>query len=255
MPRTRQNTGQNSDSETFDPNNPSTWLTTSLSQLRSLTVAMLQQELKNRNLRNKAVLSQRLHDTLCLQSDAIPSNSDATQSITSLASQHSDATAGHDNALTNEMLSLLSVQLQQLPQQQLMNLLIQAISSGNQISQSQITASNPHPPVSQPPLVIPTPGATVTPTPPTQSSTVDHQWQITNLLIQAISQATQPQVTNPTSGLPTTQLQTISNGTTRTQATISTSDLLLFQYKPQFLLNCQPVNKKIVFWMLLVISH
>jgi len=130
MPKTRKNNrnttagmaaGEAMDSlNGFDPATPSTWGTASLSQLRTLSVTVLQQELKSRNLShtgNKSTLSKRLHETF-------NSAADATHS-TDVASSHSniDALSNHSNTLHH-----LSSQLQQLPQQQLTNLLLQAIS-------------------------------------------------------------------------------------------------------------------------------
>jgi len=51
----------------FDPTTPSTWHAASLSQLQTLSVAVLQQELKPRNLShtgNKSTLSKHLHEAL-----------------------------------------------------------------------------------------------------------------------------------------------------------------------------------------------
>ena len=123
MPKTRQITRADSRA-TFDPATPSTWPLASLAQLRSLTMAALQQELKSRNLRhtgNKAVLSQHLHDALKLQqADASTQIADGTPTATGQASnvtptvtsQHSNATASHIDATAAESLHLLSSQLQ-----------------------------------------------------------------------------------------------------------------------------------------------
>ena len=213
MPKTRRITRADSRA-TFDPTTPSTWPSASLAQLKSLTVAALQQELKSRNLRhtgNKAVLSQRLHDALKLQADTSTQIADSTPTVTGQASivtptvtsQHSNTTASHIDATAAESLRLLSSQLQQLPQPQLTNLLLQAISGGSQMSQPQVTIASTSPPAPQAQLVTPTSGTTVTPTSlpaagpnlSSQSSANNqellHQQQLMNMLIQAFSSGTQ----------------------------------------------------------------
>jgi len=98
MPKTRKN-NRNTTTGTaaaeamdslngFNPATPSTWRTASLSLLRTLSVAVLQQELKFRNLShtgNKSTLSKCLHETL-------NSAADATHS-TDVDSGHSDIDA------------------------------------------------------------------------------------------------------------------------------------------------------------------
>ena len=159
MPKTCRITRADSQA-TFDPATPSTWPSALLAQLRSLTVAALQQELKSRNLRhtgNKAVLSQCLHDALKLQADASTQIADGTPTATGQASnvtptvtsQRSNATTSHIDATAAELLRLLSSQLQQLPQPQLTNLLLQAISGGSQIPQPQVTIASTSPPAPQ----------------------------------------------------------------------------------------------------------
>ena len=181
MPKTRRNARSdlhNSDSATFDPTTPSTWSSASRSQLQSLTVATLQQELKARNLRctgNKAVLSQRLHDALQLPADATTQrNNNDSQSDTGPASatptQHTNLTTSQNDAQMNETLRLLSLQLQQLPPQQLSTLLLQAISGGTQTPASETIVNNPAPPASQNQPVIPTSGQHITPSSQSRAS-------------------------------------------------------------------------------------
>ena len=84
MPKTRRITRADSQA-TFDPNTPSTWLSALLAQLRSLTMAAIQQELNSRNLRhtgNKAVLSQCLHDAFKLQATASTQIADGSPTVT-----------------------------------------------------------------------------------------------------------------------------------------------------------------------------
>ena len=195
MPKTCRNTRsdlQNSDLATFNPTTPSTWPLASLSQLISLTEAVLLQELKSRNLHHMEVSSHLLHDALQLQAN--------TRTQVGTPTVHSNPTTSHNNTMTNEMLCLLSSQLQQLPQQQLTNKLLQAISSGTLIPQLQVTITNPNPQASQTQLVIPTSATTVTPTSqPAASLTLFPQSTANNqeylhqqqLIIRAIPSGTQ----------------------------------------------------------------
>ena len=143
-----------------------------------------------------------------------------------VTSQHSNTTASHNDttaATTNaESLRLLSSQLQQLPQPQLTNLLLQAISGGTQIPQPQVTIASTTPPALHAQLVIPTSGTTVNPTSQPaagsnsspQSSVNNqellHQQQLTNMLIRTISsgtQLTQSHVTIPSPAPPVAHSQ------------------------------------------------
>jgi len=173
MPKTRCNTrsdSHNSDSATCDPTTASTYALSSRSQLQSLTVAALQQELKASNLcfmRNKAVLSQCLHDTLQLPADTttqltIGNSQSATGQASMTPTQHSNLTTSQNDAPINETLCLLLLQLQQLPPQQLSTLLLQVNSGDIQTPITEAAITNPTPPTSQNHLVIPTSGATVT---------------------------------------------------------------------------------------------
>ena len=71
--------------------------------------------------------------------------------------QHTNLTTSQNDTQMNETLRLLSLQLQQLPPQQLSTLLLQAISGGTQTPVSETIVNNPALPAS----LIPTSGATV----------------------------------------------------------------------------------------------
>ena len=70
MPKTHRNTAstaQDSNTNGFDRNTPSKWHLDSLEQLRTITVAVLQKELRSRNFshkRNKSALSSCLYESL-----------------------------------------------------------------------------------------------------------------------------------------------------------------------------------------------
>jgi len=72
-----------------------------------------------------------------MQEDDTTHSTTPASPLAPTASQHSNTTTGHinNNSSTNytESLRLLSSQLQQLPQQQLINLLLQAISLSHRI--------------------------------------------------------------------------------------------------------------------------
>ena len=132
----------------FDPATPSTWSSAILSQLRTLTVERLQDELKTCNLSHtgkKRTLLKRLYESLHSEGQETMTTEVASPRSPPTPQRHSDATTSHNDANAaidqSNALQQLSSQLKQPPQQQLTNLLLQAISGQPTLTQHTIPSA------------------------------------------------------------------------------------------------------------------